>query len=103
MPLPIVTPSEDHIAMIGKNIADAFDETTNLMSNQLTLVVRLLANRETAISFWERQGTNGVAVLTVFQKFMVLLNDLAPEKVTAEIASAGSTLVPHEDGTVTVS
>lgn len=58
-----------------------------------------------AADFWPAQGTNGVELLQRFglwqQTILAWYGDTLPEDLQW-VVTAGSDLVPHQDGTVTV-
>lgn len=58
-----------------------------------------------AADFWPRQGSKGVALLQRFglwkQTILAWYGDALPEDLQW-IATAGSELTPHQDGTVTI-
>jgi len=102
--LPVATVQVDHVAATGRELLDGFDAVTGLLATILDKAVRSVAENpnHTAAEFWQRQGTNGVAVLTEFAYWRAVLQAKSPEKITAAIAAAGSTLVTNQDGTVTL-
>lgn len=104
MTLPVSIPEEDHVGKTGELLNDLFGGAASEIARNLAIAVNAVSNNpnHTAAEFWARQGTNGVAILTQFGTFRSLLQATAPEKVTEIIAAAGSTLVPHQDGTVTL-
>jgi hypothetical protein len=104
MTLPVSTPAEDHVGKTGELLKDLFGGAASEIARNLTLAVNAVSNNpnHTAAEFWTRQGTNGVAILTEFAYWRGILQAKAPEKVTEAVAAAGSTLIPHEDGTVTL-
>lgn len=104
MTLPVSTPAEDHVGKSGELLAELFDGALGEIARRLDTAVRTISSNpnHTAAEFWLRQGTNGVAILTEFEYWRGVLQAKAPEKVTEAVAAAGSTLVPHQDGTVTL-
>ena len=104
MTLPVSTPEADHVGKTGELLTDLFSGAASEIGRNLNLAVNAVSNNpnHTAAEFWERQGVNGVAVLTEFAYWRGVLQAKAPEKVTEAVAAAGSTLVVNQDGTVTV-
>lgn len=104
MTLPVSTPAEDHIGKSGELLAELFDGALGEVARRLDTAVRTISSNpnHTAAEFWERQGTNGAAILTEFGFWRGVLQAKTPELVTEAVAVAGSTLVVNQDGTVTV-
>lgn len=67
---------------------------------------RIAANpNHTDVQYWANQGSSGVGQLAVFGAWkagLLAVYSAMGETPPAWLASAGSTLVPHQDGTVTV-
>lgn len=102
MNLPITQASPVDIA--GNNLAAIFSSCGSTI--QVALFQAIAAgggNTEyTAQDFWTNQGTNGAAVLAVFDSLRNTLKATWPDLVTPEIDSAGDNLIVNPDGTVTV-
>lgn len=103
MSLPINI-GRDYVAETGSDIVNTLNEVTTLIAVNLEKVFKSIANNPNFIGsdFWNRQGSNGIALLQEFAYWRTVLQTKAPEKVSDLIASAGSTLTPNEDGTITV-
>lgn len=104
MTLPVSTPQEDHVGKSGELLKELFEGALGEIGRRLDQAVQTISENanHTAAEFWLRQGTNGAAILTEFAYWRGVLQAKAPEKVTEAVAAAGSTLVPNQDGTVTV-
>lgn len=101
--MPVFTkPEIDPGFDVDNTIYQAAESMFQRLADNLGEIVRMLADQQKAAAFWQRRGTEGVATLERFGKCVTLLAELAPEKVSPEIAAAGETLRKHQDGTVTL-
>ena len=102
--LPIVKPTPDYVAESGNEINEILKAMSQGVATALASVNRLVAQNpnHTSAEFWERQGTNGVALLQKFGRCQAFALAEFPELLTPEVVAAGSTLVANQDGTVTV-
>lgn len=106
MALNIKTNQEiDYVAATGE-LMRAHEK--NIISTIKTAVIASLEavsynQHHTASEFWEAQGTNGESILNELRYWINVLVDKAPEQINSTIAEAGTTLVVHQDGTVTLS
>jgi hypothetical protein len=96
----IPTPSAGDEAC--KSVKRIYADIANYIAHGLGEIVAILNDKTIATEFWQQQETDGVANLIAFGKARDLLQEIAPDLVSAELAAAGSTLVANQDGTVTV-
>jgi hypothetical protein len=102
MTLNINVPAPTAGEQACKSVDGIYRGIADYLSQRLGEIVVILSDNTTAIEFWQIQGTNGVAALTAFASARSLLQSIDPTKVSEQLAAAGSTLIPHEDGTVTL-
>jgi hypothetical protein len=103
MPLNIRVPTPTAGEEACKSVKRVYADIANYIAHGLGDIVKILNDPATAAEFWQQQGTDGVANLVAFGKARDLLQEIAPDLVSAELAAAGSTLqVNLETGVVTV-
>mgnify|MGYP003671453962 FL=1 len=102
MALNVRIPAPPASEQVCKTVAGIYQIIAIHLANRLSEIVSVLSDAATAAEFWSLQGTDGVANLVAFGKARDLLQEIAPDLVSPELAAAGSTLVANQDGTVTV-
>ena len=103
MNFPITQASPVDIA--GSTLAGVFTTAGSTIQCSLLQGIELAGspnNPYTQQEFWTNQGTNGAAVLIVFDSLRTTLKTTWPNLMTPEIDAAGDNLVVNPDGTVTV-
>jgi hypothetical protein len=85
-----------------KTVEGIYRSIAEYLSQRLGEIVVILSEPGTAVEYWQLQGSDGASHLAAFAAARSLLQSIDPTKVSAELAAAGSTLVPNQDGTVTV-
>lgn len=103
MNFPITQASPVDVA--GSTLAGVFNTAGSTIQCSLLQGIDLAGNPTnpyTQQEFWTNQGTNGAAVLAVFDSLRKTLKSTWPNLLTPEIVSAGDNLIVNPDGTVTV-
>lgn len=103
MSLIINIPEPSAVSVACANVKGIYRQMAGYMAQQLNEIVKQLSDPAVAAEFWSLQGVNGVSQLTAFAIARNLVTSIAPDLVSPELAAAGSTLVTHQDGTVTLS
>jgi hypothetical protein len=103
MPLNIRIPSPTAGEEACKDVARSYGDIATYLSARLGEIVQILSDPVVAAQFWEQQGSDGAANLMAFGKARDLLQEIAPNLVSEELAAAGTTLnVNLETGVVTL-